>query len=776
LLRVTKRTVLSRRRNNFLACVLISFLFFTSYPVQADIYPESWEVVSTIIDVRNIRGYDVNSASDTIFLLTGRDLEEWGILNTTRVRYFSVPSSYFIKMDWNDEHRWMAWATEGPSGDDYPPWYSQLAIYHNNGSLVAALQPYGNLERNQNTTILDMQWCPGTSLLAVAYGDGTIMVYDISDMSTRLVQTGFKTPNTKIEWNPEGTLLAVISGHLLISDQQLHLIDLEENKTWQVTLRNDDITEIKWNYDGGSIFLQRNRGIVQLNLENEEYETLIDWDVIGFSPSPVESTIVFVDELRMSIFDVATGEQEVYGASWPLTDRLGWTADGSVLFAIDNRGVIRFWSRIPDRPKPTIGFLSPYEDTVLSGDIIVTGWASSTVTDISRLVFVKVGPTEWVTANGFEEWRYIINSTHFSDGFLMVRVRAEDPSGSSDIVVRRFVVNNTDAPNERPTIGITSPLNMAEVGPIVQVTGTASDDGGVQAIHYRLFDSFWRNVDIIPGGINLDWEAFVLIFHVDGEVRLSFRAFDGVHYSEEATITVVKALLDHDDNMTVSIEFPENGAEVPSNFRVSGIVKGPKPERVIVLLEDDTVMVAQGTDEWFIEFENMGKWPRMLRFRALKGDTYSPWEILNVRIGEGNEPIDFPPRVELVSPINGTVLLKDVDVIGKAMDDQGIQTVEYRLVNGTWTSAEGKDDWSFNIDVDDHEDGYIWVEVRSYDGTSYSRILRLRYYIDKTEDQDPGKVTEPIFNIGWLGFVLVMIIGLLLAYIIYDRRKRGQEE
>lgn len=113
-----------------------------------------------------------------------------------------------------------------------------------------------------------------------------------------------------------------------------------------------------------------------------------------------------------------------------------------------------------------------------------------------------------------------------------------------------------------------------------------------------------------------------------------------------------------------------------------------------------------------------------------------------------------------------------MDMVGRAMDDHGVARVEYRIDGEDWATTEGTGNWIINISLNNHTTGYLWVEVRAYDGTSHSDILMVRYYNNRAEDEDPVTVEEPYQGLVWLVLVLSIIIGALVSYILYDRRRR----
>ncbi len=92
--------------------------------------------------------------------------------------------------------------------------------------------------------------------------------------------------------------------------------------------------------------------------------------------------------------------------------------------------------------------------------------------------------------------------------------------------------------------------------------------------------------------------------------------------------------------------------------------------------------------------------------------------------------VDQPPEVSLETPITGS-LDGIFTFIGKALDDNDVDKVEYQVDDGGWYRANGTTNWSFELDTsmftsDDH---VLWL--RASDGERFSLELFFNFTINQ---------------------------------------------
>ncbi len=129
---------------------------------------------------------------------------------------------------------------------------------------------------------------------------------------------------------------------------------------------------------------------------------------------------------------------------------------------------------------------------------------------------------------------------------------------------------------------------------------------------------------------------------------------------------------------------------------------------------EDTWQEATGTEVWLREFDLSGAKPGthnvVIRARDSAGNEalVGPY---NIRI----DPSVGLPTVRIIYPEKGTVLRRDVHIVGVAGGRIGIQTVEIKLDGGGYSAAKGSEYWSASVDAASLPDGRHILTARAVD-------------------------------------------------------------
>ncbi len=134
---------------------------------------------------------------------------------------------------------------------------------------------------------------------------------------------------------------------------------------------------------------------------------------------------------------------------------------------------------------------------------------------------------------------------------------------------------------------------------------------------------------------------------------------------------------------------------------------------------EETWQEATGTEVWLREFDLSGAKPGthnvVIRARDSAGNEalVGPY---NIRI----DPSVGLPTVRIIYPEKGTVLRRDVHIVGVAGGRIGIQAVEIKLDGGEYSPASGSEYWSASVDAASLPDGRHTLTARAVDprGTS----------------------------------------------------------
>jgi hypothetical protein len=132
-----------------------------------------------------------------------------------------------------------------------------------------------------------------------------------------------------------------------------------------------------------------------------------------------------------------------------------------------------------------------------------------------------------------------------NDSNMEVLFRASQPGGDIiSLVMIEFPMDTPWVPGVNlrpPTVTIDKPKNGQKVLGTVRISGSAEDDHLLAQVMVRIDDGEWVNTSWIPGQGNLtcswnhSWDSSKA---ATGTHRISARAFDGVLWSSEASVTV----------------------------------------------------------------------------------------------------------------------------------------------------------------------------------------------------------------------------------------------
>jgi len=140
-----------------------------------------------------------------------------------------------------------------------------------------------------------------------------------------------------------------------------------------------------------------------------------------------------------------------------------------------------------------------------------------------------------------------------------------DHDGDGDLETCLWDYSGTAAPNQPPTVSITSPSEGATVNSTVTITGTASDsDGTVQSVEVKIDSGSWQTATGTTSW-NFSWDSTGVS---DGSHTIYARSYDGTNYSTEAQVNVT--VNNTGNNWIFSDPNPANGSSCNN-------ASGPEP-------------------------------------------------------------------------------------------------------------------------------------------------------------------------------------------------------
>ncbi|MBN2658807.1 MAG: hypothetical protein JXR86_17265 [Spirochaetales bacterium] len=295
---------------------------------------------------------------------------------------------------------------------------------------------------------------------------------------------------------------------------------------------------------------------------------------------------------------VASVEYKINDGSWiPAEGTLFWTAfidttgwpDGSYTLytrAHDVNGITGHEFSVEinlDKLKPVIAITSHNNGEILSGKKKISGTVSDS-NGLSTLEYSLDGET-WESLklsgkdeHGVRDFSLDLDTRENEGGTSYVRFRAVDNTGSEGSNV--FVYY---ADNEKPVITLISPQEDDVLNGHITVTGTVTDEVGIESLTCSYNGEDPEEIDLIPG--NPYWNR---TFDYAGSKggALTFRAVDLSGNTEEIKFKV-KTVLEEDKPVVEIIDFNDGGYLDFNEPVLKGILRDDDGVQSIVYSVDD---------------------------------------------------------------------------------------------------------------------------------------------------------------------------------------------
>jgi hypothetical protein len=723
-----------------------------------------WDNISNITEVNEITAIEMNSVDETLLIRRSLEILEYGILNSTHTSsIWPSESDFFYDMDWNDYNQKLAYAHSGSFSSPSNLWNSPLVIINKDGDPIDGEVPYGRIQKYESI-ITDIEWRPERDHLAVGYQDGNLNIINCTDGSFQY-QHIFHHQIKRCKWNPDGTMLVVVVTDILNSTDKVYVWDIYSNNSWR-TGGSWTIHDIDWSYDGRFLIVSENKKVHMLDVANGTLEEI--WDSGGWfiASNPTDPLLVIHGYWSVNIMNYLTQEVATYHSYHEQLHIGGWTQDGSYFFTLDDADVIHIWTEKSVIPRPKVGILAPTSDYNVSGSIVIEGWAESSAPSTLSVV-IRIGQNDWSIVDGTLEWTYGYDTTMSPDGPLIIRVKAVDYSGFSDVrTLRVFVKNSASNPNAPPTISIQSPNDGAIVWGIVEIKGEAVDDETIISIQIRTNRVGWNPIGALDSQPALNWTYYLDITTMrESSFDIQARAFDGYQFSDVAQVKVtVKPPSPDEPPLMVSIVYPKPGVTVPKDFTVLGRIEQGYADEIFLSIDNGQVLVIPGTPAWNFIFKDVDGGPHFISVIARNEVTWSQWIVLSFFVDASIPVENQPPTIGIISPKDNASFNTDFSIIGWSLDDMGVVENEI-YIDGTWMRMNGTDSWHYNLSIDALSEGWVVFQVRAFDGSNHSEPASVSLLILRGEDnnndvQDPSN--DYLLIIGILIIAIIVLVGFII--------------
>jgi len=420
------------------------------------------------------------------------------------------------------------------------------------------------------------------------------------------------------------------------------------------------------------------------------------------------------------------------------------------------------WSHVPTNDRYFDGRSTLTVDSYVPGDSLTVtfdhpdadgGWENCTIWWAPYQVgaFLETDMPRMYRANPSHEfWGHTMIAPEWSDGgyhktftippfipadapiSVMGRIEFDEDLWTSPSMA---LATAGQAPNEPPTVAITSPAPGEEVSGTVTVQGTASDDNGVSKVEIAIDDGGWL---VLMGTDTWSYQLPTEAMD-DGTHTLKVRSFDDELFSDEVTIEfVVDNTGPVNEAPTVAITSPSAGATVSGTIIASGTASDDEAvEAVSVRIDGGDWTDATGTAAWTFEVDTTGldEGDHTVEARSFDGTLYSTIAAVTFQVDQGVQPTSDPPTVSIYRPSspawNTQVIWTMMQIFsGLASDDNGVESVFVSVDGGPWELAKGTERWAIEVDTTNMTVGTHNVSARAYDGEQYSIVDFQEYDVD----------------------------------------------
>ncbi|HWR26690.1 MAG TPA: Ig-like domain-containing protein, partial [candidate division Zixibacteria bacterium] len=376
--------------------------------------------------------------------------------------------------------------------------------------------------------------------------------------------------------------------------------------------------------------------------------------------------------------------------------------------AIDIAGRIRETSVTvtSDTTFPAIAITSHSNGQKLNASAItVTGTASDN--DGLSTVEIRVGTGSWQTAQGTSPWSAQVT---LSEGQNIIFARAIDTAGN---VQETSVTVTSDT--TLPAIAIISHSNGQKLNAsAITVTGTASDNDGVNTVEIRVGAGSWQTASGTTS-----WSAPITLS--DGQNTIFARAIDIAGNVQETSVTVTSDTIPP----AMAITSHSNGQKLNASIiTVTGTASDNIGLNTVeVRVGAGSWQTAQGTSSWSAQV-TLSEGQNIIFARAtdMVGNTRETTLTVNLDTGV--------PTITIITPIEGQKLnTLTITVTGIASDDIGLSTVEVKVGNGKWQAASGTTSWSASVTL---SEGLNKISARATDNSGNAQRTSVNVTLDST--------------------------------------------
>ena len=408
----------------------------------------------------------------------------------------------------------------------------------------------------------------------------------------------------------------------------------------------------------------------------------------------------------------------------------------------------------PNNKPPSITISSPQNGSTMKGLFEVKGISYDDV--LVEEVAIRIDLGNWHKANGTDNWNFIIDLTGSMNRWIIIEAKAFDGEFDSNIVKLNLFINNSYSPlNINPILVIELPVEGASILNILICKGSVQDDNTSISTFYSIDNDNWYLLTHLK-----QWEQSIPMVSLgEGPHQFAFFSYDGELASKKVIINITFILYQKPIVLFTNLVPSQH---ITNLMIISGnVLYGKDVAKVELRFEGGSWLYANGTRNWTCNLEINDEPFGDVLIEARAKDIYGYSDIFNITIIHDY----LLPKVRIISPVSETHFTDEIEIIGETQKGSlEIKAVQIRVNEGQWIIIEESSNWRYLLKDNNLNNSLVHIEVRAWDGISFSEIDDIFIIHDKE------KYSINPFNIYYYIIITLIIVSLILYYI---KKKRN---
>src|SRR3989339_271361 len=279
-------------------------------------------------------------------------------------------------------------------------------------------------------------------------------------------------------------------------------------------------------------------------------------------------------------------------------------------------------------------------------------------------------------------------------------------------------------PDNPPTVSITAPANNSTITGMLTISGTATDDHGINSVAFYIDDILKYTDTSTPYEYALDSAQYANGIHTIKAVVL-----DTNSQSANMQITVTFSNVIIDNLPTVSISSPTNNSTISKTVTISGNAGDDKGVMSVSFYVDNVLKNTDTTPPYTYSLDTTRYINGAHLIKLVAIDTISQTAIAQISVNVNNAALDNPPVVSIIAPVDNTVLSGSVTVIGTASDDNGVNSVAF-FVDNVIKYIDTTAPYEYIFDTTKYSNGSHTIKFSATDAISQATVSQITVTID----------------------------------------------